>query len=79
MNVKELKELLQDAPDDMQVLIPLHEEFTGVFYSPCIGESGVMKMGGEEEGDLDREEFLLVRHAFWGDGEDEIFFNSQDN
>lgn len=67
MTVRELKNLLKDAPDDMQVLIPLYETFTGHFYSPCTCDSGVSKMGGEVEGDLDRDEFILVRHAFFDD------------
>lgn len=50
MTVKDLKEMLRDAPDEMQVLIPLNagEGFTGEFFSPCVEESGEIDMGTED-------------------------------
>lgn len=55
MTVKELKQILNEVPDDMQVLVPLNaaEGFTGEFFSPCIEESGEIGMGTE---DLSEEE-----------------------
>lgn len=55
MTVKELKSLLEKAPDDMQVLIPMNagEGFDGYFFSPCVEESGEAGLGTE---DIDEEE-----------------------
>lgn len=50
MTVKKLKELLAEVPEQMKVLIPGEpkEGFTGLFYSPCEIDSGVLEMGGDE-------------------------------
>lgn len=55
MTVLELKEMLADLPDEMQVLVPLNagDGFDGAFFSPCLEESGEGEMGLE---DLDEEE-----------------------
>jgi hypothetical protein len=55
MNVKKLKELVANLPDDMKVYIPGHptEGFTGLFISPCEVDSDVQELGLE---DLDDEE-----------------------
>lgn len=50
MNIKKLKELIAELPDEMKVLIPAQpsEGFTGVFFSPCEQDSGELEMGGDE-------------------------------
>lgn len=55
MTVAELKQKIQDLPDDMRVLIPGNamEGFTGEFFSPCIQETDAHEMGLE---DLDEDE-----------------------
>lgn len=55
MQVKDLKQLLENIPDDMQVLIPMNagEGFDGFFLSPCIEESGEAGLGTE---DIDEDE-----------------------
>lgn len=45
MLVKELKQLLKGINGNMKVLIPITDEFNGIFYSPCIYESGLGTMG----------------------------------
>jgi len=45
MTVKELKQLLEGVDDNIDVLIPTSEEFNGIFFSPCLVESGISKMG----------------------------------
>jgi hypothetical protein len=68
---------MEGLDDEMQVLIPLNQEFDGQWYSPCVAESGTSEMGLE---DLDEEElkerellnkevkketsFVLVPHGF---------------
>lgn len=50
MKVKELKALLEGVDDEMEVLIPVSQEFDGFFYSPCPGGSGVCGVGiGDSE------------------------------
>jgi hypothetical protein len=44
MTVGRLKELLKDVKDDVQVLIPMTQEFDGAFYSPCSQDSGVSQI-----------------------------------
>lgn len=59
MTVKDLRELLNDAPDEMQVLIPVNPVFDGMFISPCIEESGVSDLGlYEDENDEKQAELL---------------------
>ena len=59
MNAGKLKELLKDVPDDMQVLIPLSNEFTGEFYSPCSEDSGSLEMGLIPDEEDEKEAELL--------------------
>jgi hypothetical protein len=49
MTVGELRKLIEGADDDMQVLIPLTQEFDGAFYSPCSHDSGVSQMGTDND------------------------------
>jgi hypothetical protein len=66
MTVKELKELLKDAPDEMQVLIPVDAGlFDGRFLSPCVGETGVGSLGIDEESDETEDSFVIVPHGFF--------------
>lgn len=61
MVVGDLRQMIEGVDDEMQVLIPLTQEFDGVFYSPCIMESGVTEMGGDEDVSPDDvEELALV-------------------
>ena len=66
MTVKELKELLKDAPDDMQVLIPFDStQFDGRFLSPCVAETGIGELGIEEDSDKTESSFVIVPHGFF--------------
>lgn len=44
MTILELKNIISELPDDMEVLVPAHpmEQFDGSFFSPCVMESGIM-------------------------------------
>jgi hypothetical protein len=55
MTVKDLREMLADVPDETQVVVPLNAGvgFDGMFFSPCLEESGECELGTE---DLDEEE-----------------------
>ena len=64
MTVKELKNLLEDAPDEMMVIIPAGEDFDGFFYSPCLEESGIAEMGVNENLKTTENAFALVRCGF---------------
>ena len=61
MKVKDLKELLKEADDEMDVLIP-HDmsEFTGAFLHPCVEESGVAELGIEDLDEEDIKEHKLL-------------------
>lgn len=60
MTVKDLKELLENVSDDLQVLLPMTMEFDGAFYSPCIEESGVGGLGLEDLSEEDIAEHELL-------------------
>jgi hypothetical protein len=45
MTVKRLRELLEGVNDNVQVLIPMTQEFDGAFYSPCSEDSGLTQVG----------------------------------
>jgi len=62
MTVKELKEKLANAPEDMQVLIPLNAAtgFDGMFFSPCNGDSGVGALGTEDLSEEEVKEYQLL-------------------
>lgn len=55
MTAGELKKLIADVPDDMQILVPVNpmDGFDGQFFSPCTEETGEILMGME---DIDEEE-----------------------
>jgi hypothetical protein len=57
MNVGELKELLKEVPDDIQVFFAASDYFDGLFKEPCLNMSGVagMVLNNEEE-----QAFILV-------------------
>lgn len=80
MKVWELKELLEEADDQMEVLIPTSMVFDGVFISPCDGESGVADLGFYEDEDDEaeaallnkpttRKDFVLVPHGFFDEND----------
>lgn len=61
MTIGNLKALIQDISDDTPVLIPFSQEFDGVFYSPCLVDSGVCAIGTDmdvEEEDIAEMELL---------------------
>jgi hypothetical protein len=62
MTAKDLKTLLADVPDDMQVLIPLNagEGFTGEFFSPCNEDSGIGGLGTEDLSEEEIKEYQLL-------------------
>lgn len=60
MNVGQLRSLLEGLSDDIQVLIPMSSEFDGMFYTPCMADSGVSKMMLDDVSEEDiRERELL--------------------
>lgn len=65
MTVADLKQLLKNAHDDMEVLIPVSMEFDGRFVSPCIAESGIGELALDEDGDEKEKSFLIVPHGFF--------------
>ncbi len=58
MTVNDLRKLIEGADGDLQVLIPINQEFDGAFYSPCIKESGITTMG---LGDLSEEDIKEMK------------------
>ncbi len=71
MNVGQLKILLEDVDDDVEILIPFDASmFNGLFYSPCIDESGE---GDSVTSDFNEtfmaseRSFLLLPHGFFDD------------
>lgn len=76
MNVKKLKELLAEAPDDMEVMVMIQNHLQpGMFaFTPaCECETGIASLGPDEEG-VQREEqvFLVLPHgAGVGEGDEE--------
>lgn len=65
MTVKDLKLLLADADDDLQILIPASGEFDGMFKSPCMEETGVAELGIEEDSDETMKSFCIVPCGFF--------------
>lgn len=53
MTVKDLKRMIRKLPDDMDILVPLNagEGFDGMFFSPCMEESGEKELGLEDLSD----------------------------
>ena len=56
MTVKELKEILSEVDDELQVFFPMDEDN---FFSPCHGETGILEEDGEEP------IFVLAPHGFF--------------
>lgn len=69
MKVKDLKQLLADADDDLDVLIPMNGEFDGMFKHPCVEESGVLELGVDEDSDKTEPAFVLVSCGFFEEHE----------
>ncbi len=67
MNIIDLKNLIKDLPDNMQVIIPGEpfEGFTGFFFSPCIEESQPIEMGTDEDSFIQEMSFALVPCGFY--------------
>jgi len=72
MTVGDLKKLMKGVKDDVEVLIPMSEDFDGMFTSPCIGESGLQQLGIDEETEETVPAFLLAPHGFFEIDETEI-------
>lgn len=70
MTVKQLKQLLAKADDDLQVLIPMGEDFDGLFKSPCVEDSGITELGVEEDSDETVTHFVLVPCGFYEEREE---------
>lgn len=63
MNIAELKALIKDLPDNLEVMIPVNGEFGEFegFISPCTQESQSMPLGADEFDDS----FVLVPCGFF--------------
>ena len=75
MTVKDLKEKLANAPDDMEVMVEVQNHLKpGMFaFAPaCITCTGVSKLGAAEDGTGGGEEVFLVLPHGSGVPEDEI-------
>lgn len=72
MKVRDLKQLLAKADDDMDVLIPLTNEFDGFFRHPCMEESGVTTLGVNENLGTEADSFLIVPCGFFNDHTDAV-------
>lgn len=67
MTVLELKQLLADAPDDMDVMVAVEDMLhPGMFaFAPaCTCETGVSQLGSGEEGEEEISAFLILPHGF---------------
>ena len=60
MTVKDILQLVEGKPLDMPILIPASSEFDGVFYSPCVEESGEIGVGEDESTEEDVSEMKLL-------------------
>lgn len=61
MTIGNLKALIEDLDDSTPVLIPFSQEFDGVFYSPCLVDSGVCAIGPDADlSEEDVEEMILL-------------------
>lgn len=65
MTVKDLKQMLNDVNENMQVLIPVSGEFDGFFVSPCESESGAVDMSLDENLLVKETSFVLVPCGFF--------------
>lgn len=73
MRVSDLKKLLEEADDDMLVLIPVDNEyFDGCFQSPCMEASGVQELGIDEDDDETMKAFIFVPHGFFETAEEDV-------
>lgn len=68
MTVKELRELLAEAPDDMEVLVGVENHLKPgmlAFAPACECETGISALGEKEDGSPDGTEvFLVLPHGF---------------
>lgn len=75
MTVKELKELLADAPDDLKVLVIVDDQTKPgmfAFAEACTCDTGISTLGPAEDGASGGETvFLVLPHGF-GIPEDEL-------
>lgn len=65
MTVGELKEMLEDVPDELDVLIPMTDKFDGYWKPPCPEETGVSELGLTEDGSETQSAFVIVGHGFF--------------
>jgi len=75
MTVKELKEKLADAPDDLEVMVEVPNHLKpGMFaFAPaCSCDTGVSELGADEDGTGGGESVFLVLPHGTGVPEDEI-------
>lgn len=75
MTVKQLRELLSEAPDDMKVLVLVENLLTPgmfAFAEACSCDTGISQLGPGEDGTGGGEDvFVVLPHGF-GISEDEI-------
>lgn len=68
MLVKELKELLADAPDDMPVMVAVENHLNPgmfAFAEACSGETGISELGFGKDGvEVNESVFLILPHGF---------------
>lgn len=75
MNVKELKELLADVPDDMPVMVMVENHLKPgmfAFIEACTCDTGVSTLGPNEDGTGGGETVFLVLPHGSGVPEDEM-------
>lgn len=67
MTVKELKELLAEAPDDMVVMVAVEDHLQPglfAFAEACTCETGVTDLDATEDGLILSKAFLILPHGF---------------
>ena len=68
MTVKQLKQMLADAPDDMKIMVLVEDHLHPgmfAFAEACEGETGIATLGPSEEGiEYDETVFLVLPHGY---------------
>ena len=57
--------MLKEAPRNMEVYIPMGEEFDGYFRTPCAGETGITELGLNELTNETESVFVIAPHGFF--------------
>jgi len=75
MSVKQLRELLAEAPDDMPVMVMVENHLQPgmfAFAEACVGETGISQLGAIEGSETDEMTVFLVLPHGAGVPEDEL-------